>query len=81
MYRTAALTLVAIVVVGGCHDGVAPTTVKPKSPNAGYGPSNTGGTIAFTSRLEGNADVWIMASDGTSLTNLTRHPAGNLAPD
>jgi Tol biopolymer transport system component len=81
MNCTAALTLMATVVVAACHDGVAPTTVETGSPNAGYGHSNTGGTIAFTSQLEGNADVWIMASDGTSLTNLTRHPAGDLAPD
>ena len=39
--------------------------------------SPDGSKIAFMSYRSGNADIWVMNSDGTNLINLTNHPAAD----
>ena len=38
------------------------------------------GRIAFTSTRDGNAEIYSMAADGSSVTRLTNHPAEDAAP-
>jgi Tol biopolymer transport system component len=40
-----------------------------------------GATLAFQSNLHGNDDIYILNVDGTDLTQLTKDPAADLAPD
>jgi TolB protein len=42
--------------------------------------SPDGKSIAFTSDRTGNLEIWVMKTNGSSLTNLTRHPARDWAP-
>jgi TolB protein len=42
--------------------------------------SPDGTRIVFASRRSGNADIWMINSDGTQLTQLTTHPAYDFAP-
>ena len=84
MQPSAALTVIAAIVLAGCHDRIVAPTSHPIRANAGYGQgglAGTGGKIAFMSRLEVNDDIWIMNTDGTALTNLTRGPAREAWPD
>lgn len=39
-----------------------------------------GDRIAFTRTVDGNPDLWVMASDGTNLRRLTQRPGPDLAP-
>lgn len=36
--------------------------------------------IAFTSKVDGNSDIYTIQSDGSGLTNLTNHPAQDINP-
>ena len=42
--------------------------------------SPDGNKIVFYSYRSGNADIWVMDSDGTNLMNLTNDAAGDLSP-
>ncbi len=39
-----------------------------------------GGLIAFTSGRDGNAEIYLMAADGSGQRRLTRNPPANFAP-
>ena len=43
--------------------------------------SPDGSQIAFDSRRDGNAEVYVMNADGSAQTNLTNHPNTDIVPD
>jgi len=42
--------------------------------------SPDGSMVAFASDMDGNADIWVMNSDGTDLVNLTSHESKDHSP-
>lgn len=54
----------------------APTTTPPSSTPSGSG----GGTIAFVSDRDGNAEIYLMAVDGSGQRNITNSPFSEAGP-
>jgi Tol biopolymer transport system component len=49
-------------------------------PVGHYEASGDKGQIAFVSDRDGNAEIYVMAADGTNVVRLTHDPAGDLSP-
>ena len=55
--------------------------VGPKAGTVGVeSPVPAKGKIAFVSFRDGNQEIYVMNSDGTSQTRITNNPAGNMGP-
>ncbi len=57
------------------------TAVKPTAIPPSPDPYSSGGRIAFTSRRDGNGEIYVMDADGSNQTNLTSNPAHEYFPD
>jgi TolB protein len=59
----------------------SPVVTEAGSPVEELPPSTRGGQrIAFTSRRDGNEEIYVMNSDGSAQANLTAHPATDYLP-
>jgi Tol biopolymer transport system component/predicted Ser/Thr protein kinase len=52
----------------------------PPSPASGATPASSSGRIVFTSKRDGNEEIYLMNGDGSGQTNLTINPASDAAP-
>ena len=63
---------------------VPPTQTPIPSPTPVPTPTSTpvpaSGKIAFSSRRDGNAEIYVMSADGSGQTRLTTNPAGDYSP-
>ena len=64
---------------GGGEEEPAATATATQSPSPTPG-SPAAGRIAFDSDRDGNAEVYVMHTDGSNLTNLTNNPAADGFP-
>lgn len=78
-------TLLGVLGLGGLALlvlAVAPTLFAPVPVPAPphFLPTRSIGQIAFTSYHTGNSEIYTVYADGSGLTNLTNHPAGDAEP-
>jgi TolB protein len=63
-------------------DGTSPRDLTPNTPEFDGDPawSPGGSRIAFTSRRDGNKEIYLMNPDGTGLLNITNNRADDFDP-
>ncbi len=67
------LVIAVVIVIGGCH-GAGPE-------DDGYTSwSPDGSQIVFSSRCDGNGEIYVMDADGSSPIRLTNDPADDEYP-
>jgi Tol biopolymer transport system component len=67
------------IPVNGC-DGLEPTFLTSlRSYDPAFSPG--GGKIVFSSRRDGDYDLYIMDADGTNVQQITNNPAEDTLPD
>ena len=79
----AALALAA-ALLAGCADAPPPTAADPSVASAaGVGPHAVGPplSVAFQSRRDGNAEIYLMNADGSDQTRVTTDLASDVEPD
>ena len=85
LHRRAALPLaLATALLAGCADAPPPTAADPSVASAaGVGPHGGGPplSVAFQSRRDGNAEIYLMNADGSDQTRVTTDLASDVEPD
>ena len=59
--------------------GRAQLTSEQNAKTPAWSPNGT--QIAFTSKIDGNQEVYVMSADGSNKTRLTNNPAADSSPD
>lgn len=82
------LLMVVVLFVAGCDSDnfqdnpVSNQNITESTQSHGtYFKKGGNGRIAFVSRRDGGYEIYVMNSDGTGLTNLTRNEASDYSPD